>query len=154
MNKKKNMVIGVIVFVLVIGLVAFLALKNGDESSVDSSDKVTEQEQNEEKNSETQVTEVESFDVEETSTKDEEKVIKVDFDKIEPNKIDPDKAEKNDKPYADYQKYNSMTDEEQEDFFNSFENLNDFFAWYNKAKKEYEDRSIVIDSDSIIDFGE
>jgi hypothetical protein len=31
-----------------------------------------------------------------------------------------------------------LSAEEQEEYFNSFKTVEDFFAWYNKAKAEYE----------------
>jgi hypothetical protein len=38
-----------------------------------------------------------------------------------------------------FEEYNNLSAEEQEEYFNSFENVEDFFAWYNKAKQEYEE---------------
>ena len=37
-----------------------------------------------------------------------------------------------------YEEYNALSAEEQEAYFNSFDTIEDFFAWYNKAKAEYE----------------
>ena len=37
-----------------------------------------------------------------------------------------------------YEEYNALSAEEQEEYFNSFKTVEDFFAWYNKAKAEYE----------------
>ena len=38
-----------------------------------------------------------------------------------------------------YEAYNALSAEEQEAYFNSFDNIEEFFEWYNKAKKEYEE---------------
>ena len=38
-----------------------------------------------------------------------------------------------------YEEYNALSAEEQEEYFNSFDNIEDYFEWYNKVKKEYEE---------------
>lgn len=55
-----------------------------------------------------------------------------------------------------YEQYNALSAEEQEEYFNSFKSVEDFFAWYNKAKAEYEASQdyTEIGSDGNIDIGE
>jgi flagellar basal body-associated protein FliL len=55
-----------------------------------------------------------------------------------------------------YEEYNALTAEEQEEYFYSFETVEDFFAWYNQAKQEYEDSQdyIEIGGDSDITIGD
>jgi flagellar basal body-associated protein FliL len=55
-----------------------------------------------------------------------------------------------------YEEYNALSAEEQEEYFYSFETIGDFFAWYNQAKKEYEDSQdyIEVGGDSDITIGE
>ena len=55
-----------------------------------------------------------------------------------------------------YEQYNELSAEEQEAFFNSFETVDDFFTWYNKAKQEYENNQdyIEIGGDQDINIGE
>ena len=38
----------------------------------------------------------------------------------------------------EYIKYCSLSEDEQYDFYKSFNSSDDFFSWYNKAKKEYD----------------
>lgn len=54
-----------------------------------------------------------------------------------------------------YEQYNALSAEEQEEYFNSFKSVEDFFAWYNKAKKEYEENQdyTEIGGDGNIDLG-
>lgn len=54
-----------------------------------------------------------------------------------------------------YEEYNALSAEEQQEYFNSFDNIDDFFAWYNQAKKEYEDAQdrIEINGSSDINIG-
>ena len=55
-----------------------------------------------------------------------------------------------------YEQYNALSAEEQEEYFNSFDTIDDFFAWYNQAKQEYEDSQeyIEIGDGSDITIGE
>lgn len=54
-----------------------------------------------------------------------------------------------------FEKYEAMSGEEQEAFFESFEDPEDFFAWYNNAKAEYDARNpnVEIDGNGSIDLG-
>ena len=54
-----------------------------------------------------------------------------------------------------YEEYNALTAEEQEKHFYSFDSVEDFFAWYNKAKAEYEKNQdyTEIGGDGEIDIG-
>lgn len=45
-----------------------------------------------------------------------------------------------------YEQYNALSATEQEAFFNSFDTVEDFFAWYNQAKQEYENNQNYIDA--------
>jgi len=48
-----------------------------------------------------------------------------------------------------------MTGKQQQAHLESFDSINDFFAWYNKAKKEYEENRETIDiGNGTIDLGE
>ena len=55
-----------------------------------------------------------------------------------------------------YEQYNALSAEEQEEYFNSFETVDDFFAWYNKAKQEYENNKdyIEVGGNQDINIGE
>lgn len=55
-----------------------------------------------------------------------------------------------------YEQYNALSAEEQEEYFNSFKSVEDFFAWYNKAKQEYEANQnyTEIGGDGNINIGE
>ena len=55
-----------------------------------------------------------------------------------------------------YEQYNALSAAEQEEYFNSFETVDDFFAWYNKAKQEYENNQnyIEIGGNQDINIGE
>jgi flagellar basal body-associated protein FliL len=55
-----------------------------------------------------------------------------------------------------YEEYNALSAEEQEAYFNSFDTIEDFFAWYNKAKAEYEASQdyTEIGGDGNLDIGE
>lgn len=53
-----------------------------------------------------------------------------------------------------YEAYSSMSGQQQMDFMNSFGSMEEFFAWYNNARAEYETLhpSIEIGSDGTIDL--
>ena len=55
-----------------------------------------------------------------------------------------------------YEEYNALSAEEQEKYFNSFKTVEDFFAWYNKAKEEYEASQdyIEVGEDGNLNIGE
>ena len=55
-----------------------------------------------------------------------------------------------------YEEYNALSAEEQEAYFNSFDTIEDFFAWYNKAKAEYEaDQDYIeVGGDGNLNIGE
>ena len=55
-----------------------------------------------------------------------------------------------------YEQYNAMSAEEQEKFFYMFDTVEEFFVWYNKAKKEYEANQdyTEIGGDGNINIGE
>ena len=55
-------------------------------------------------------------------------------------------------PSPTYEEYCAMTSQEQVDFFNSFANIEDYFLWFEAAKKDYEDRhpGIEIGPDGVI----
>lgn len=58
-------------------------------------------------------------------------------------------------PMTEYEKYQSMSAEEQMEYMNSFESVDAFFAWYNSAKEEYEAQIPVIEvGDGPIDMSE
>ena len=56
-----------------------------------------------------------------------------------------------------YEEYNSLSAKDQEAYFNSFASIEDFFAWYNLAKEEYESSQSRVeiggDGDVDIDIG-
>lgn len=54
-----------------------------------------------------------------------------------------------------YEEYWSWTAEEREAYYNSFDSVDDFFAWYNEILQEYNDRTKppVIDGNGNIDLG-
>lgn len=60
------------------------------------------------------------------------------------------------RPLTDFEKYNNMSEEKQLEFFNSFSDPMDFFAWYEKAQAEYEAQqdAIIVGGDTVIDMGE
>ncbi len=69
----------------------------------------------------------------------------------EPGETQPDAGE--DK--VTYEEYNDMSPEEQVAFFNQFASMEDFVAWYNQAKAEYEEENGAIDvGDGNIDLGD
>ena len=55
-------------------------------------------------------------------------------------------------PSPTYEEYCAMTSQEQVDFFNSFDQIEDYFLWFEAAKKDYEDRhpGIEIGPDGVI----
>ena len=55
-----------------------------------------------------------------------------------------------------YEEYNALSAEEQEAYFNSFDTVDDFFVWYNKAKQEYEANQdyIEVGGDGNINIGD
>ena len=57
-----------------------------------------------------------------------------------------------------YEEYNALSATEQEKYFNSFATMEEFFAWYNLAKQEFEDSQDRVevggDGDINIDVGE
>ena len=55
-----------------------------------------------------------------------------------------------------YEQYNELSAAEQEEYFYSFNTVEDFFAWYNKVKEEYEKNQeyTEIDGDGNISIGE
>lgn len=55
-------------------------------------------------------------------------------------------------PSPTYEEYCAMTSQEQVDFFNSFDRIEDYFLWFEAAKKDYEDRhpGIEIGPDGVI----
>lgn len=55
-----------------------------------------------------------------------------------------------------YGQYHAMSSEEQQAWFNSFDSVEAFFAWYNDAKAVYEanNNSFVIEGDTDIDANE
>ena len=52
---------------------------------------------------------------------------------------------------TEYEKYIELSGEEQQKIFESYENPQDFFEWYNKAKAEYDEKNqaIIVDGGSI-----
>ena len=52
---------------------------------------------------------------------------------------------------TEYEKYMDMSGEEQQKVFESYENPQDFFEWYNAAKAEYDEQNqaIIVDGGSI-----
>lgn len=42
------------------------------------------------------------------------------------------------KPQTEYEKFQNMNAQEQQDYMNSFGSVDDFFNWYNGAKEEYD----------------
>jgi hypothetical protein len=50
-----------------------------------------------------------------------------------------------------YSKY-CLSAEEQEEYFNSFENIDEFFKWYNQAKQAYEEEQERIEMDGNTDI--
>ena len=59
-----------------------------------------------------------------------------------------------DKSEMDFETFINLSQEEQLVFFNGFETMNDFFAWYNAAKAEYEEQNPGIDiGDGNVDIG-
>ena len=61
-------------------------------------------------------------------------------------------AEESAPPSPTYEEYCAMTSQEQVDFFNSFVSPEDFFLWFEAAKKDFEDRhpGIEIGPDGVI----
>ena len=58
-------------------------------------------------------------------------------------------------PEIDYVTYVNLSQEEQLEIFNSFENIQDFFDWFNEIKEEYEADHPGIDiGDGNIDIGD
>lgn len=54
-----------------------------------------------------------------------------------------------------YDDYQSMSPAEQQEYMDSFENIDGFFDWYNSAKDQYEEENPPIDvGDGEIDLGE
>jgi len=56
-----------------------------------------------------------------------------------------------------YEEYIALSPAEQQVYFESFEGIDDYFEWYNKAKEEYEDKHPPIEiggDDNGIDIGE
>ena len=55
-----------------------------------------------------------------------------------------------------YEEYNALSAEEQEEYFYSFDTVEDFFAWYNQAKQEYENNQdyIEVGGNNDINIGE
>lgn len=53
-----------------------------------------------------------------------------------------------------YAEYIKMTAAEQQKYFESFATIDDYFSWYNTAKKQYEDDQNRVDFDGTIDFGD
>jgi len=56
---------------------------------------------------------------------------------------------------TEYEKYISMSPEKQQAYFESFDDPNDFFKWYNNAKAEYDKKNAanVVEGDSV-DIGD
>ena len=54
---------------------------------------------------------------------------------------------------TEYERYTAMNGEEQQAFVESFGSMEDFFEWYNAAKKEYEasKKDVEISGNEIID---
>ena len=53
-----------------------------------------------------------------------------------------------------YEKYIAMSPEEQQKFIQTFENLEDYFAWYNEAKAKYDEENAGIEIDGEINLGD
>ena len=55
-----------------------------------------------------------------------------------------------------YEEYMAMSGENQKAYMNSFDDIDDFFDWFDAAKAKYEEEnpSIEIDGDGVIDFEE
>ena len=55
-----------------------------------------------------------------------------------------------------FEEFLEMTPAEQQEYMESYEDINDFLAWYNKAKEEYEKNQdyTEIGGDGSIDLGE
>ncbi len=56
----------------------------------------------------------------------------------------------------DYETYNALSGTEQLKFYESFETVEAFFAWYNKAKEEYDKKNpaIEVGKDTVVDLGQ
>lgn len=55
-----------------------------------------------------------------------------------------------------YEEYIAMTGAEQKAFYNSFDSKDDYFKWYNAAKKAYDndENNIIIGGDGSVDLGD
>lgn len=53
-----------------------------------------------------------------------------------------------------YEEYISMSPENQQKYMQSYENMEDFFAWYNNAKAKYDEENAGIEIDGSIDIGD
>ena len=64
------------------------------------------------------------------------------------------KPQKPNKEITSYEKYQNMTAEEQKAFYNSFDNDDAFFEWYNNAKEEYNNsrNETIIDGNTNIEL--
>ena len=56
---------------------------------------------------------------------------------------------------TEYERYMNSSAEDQEKFYNSFSSPTEFFAWFNKAKQEYEDsrNTTEVNGDTNVDLG-
>lgn len=56
---------------------------------------------------------------------------------------------------SDYEKFQDMSPAEQQEYMESFEDIDAFFEWYNKAKEEHEAANPPIDAgDGNVDMGD
>lgn len=53
-----------------------------------------------------------------------------------------------------YEEYMAMTATQQQAYFESFASIDDYFTWYNDAKKAYEDAQDRVEIDGEIDIGD
>ena len=53
-----------------------------------------------------------------------------------------------------YEEYNAMSREDQQAYFESFDNMQDYFEWYNDALAKYESEQEKIEGDGPIDIGD
>lgn len=110
-----------------------------------SSDDFEEPEETEPEETEAKVTEPEETEPKETEPKETESK------ETEPETTEP--GEDDDR--VTYEEYNNMSPEDQMEFFNRFASMEDFLAWYNQAKDEYEEEHGSIDiEDGNIDLGD
>lgn len=124
-----------------------------EDSSAGNNDSSVPNEASKEESKRPETSENNSEDTSEEASEDVSKEVseEISEDASEEESLPPVKEPDTSMTYAEYI---ALSAEEQQAHFESFASVDDFFAWYNAAKKEYDDEQSRVEVSGDIDIGD